>query len=98
MKKSIAKQKKMLTDAGQDERGIGKLEKLKTYMMINIQTLKDKSPSHIAEMLMIGSNMGVIDAVKNIKKYYDADKEVINLMGKLLETEENNLQKLRRFL
>lgn len=90
--------KKMLTDAGCDEKGIGKLEKLKTYMMINIQTLKDKSPSHIAEMLMIGSNMGVIDAVKNIKKYYDADKEVINLMGKLLETEENNLQKLRRFL
>ena len=38
--------------------------------MINIQTLTDKSASHISEMLIIGSNMGIINALnllKNIK-------------------------------
>ncbi len=56
--------KKALNDSGYDEKGIGALEKVKTYLMINLQTLTDKSPAHISEMLMVGSNMGVINAVK----------------------------------
>ena len=59
---------KMLNDNGFDEKGIGALDKVKTYLMINMQTLNDKTPSHISEMLIIGSNMGVINAVKKLKK------------------------------
>ena len=67
--------------------------------MINMQTLTDKSPSHIAEMLIIGSNMGVIDAIKNIKKYeQEAEANIIKLMKKLLRFEENNIQQLKKFL
>lgn len=67
---SVAKQK--LNENGYDEKGIGTLDKVKTYIMINMQTLNDNSSSHIAEMLIIGSNMGVINAVKNLKKYREA--------------------------
>jgi hypothetical protein len=31
--------------------------------------MTDKTPFHIAEMLIIGSNMGIINAIKNLKKY-----------------------------
>ena len=44
--------------------------------MVNIQTLTDKSSSHIAEMLMVGSNMGIINAIKNLKKYSDAEQSI----------------------
>lgn len=90
--------KRLLNENGYDEKGIGSLNKIKTYLMINMQTLIDKSASHIAEMLMIGSNMGIINAIKNIKKYNNADSHIIQLMEKLLKIEENNVQDLKQFL
>jgi len=90
--------KTMLNENGYDEKGISALEKIRTYLMIEMQTLNDRSSSHIAEMLIVGSNMGVINAVKNIKKYSDAEPKIINLMERLLRFEENNVQQLKAFL
>ncbi len=88
----------LLNTNGYDEKGLSTLEKAKTYMMINMQTLTNKTSSHISEMLIIGSNMGVIDAVKNLKKYVEAEKDITDLMKKLLKFEENNIQQLKNFL
>lgn len=89
---------KILNENGYDEKGIGALEKLRTYLMINIQTLTDKTPSHISEMLIVGSNMGIINAVKNLKKYENEEPNITGLMERLLKFEENNIQKLKEFL
>lgn len=88
----------LLNQNGYDEKGIGKFEKIKTYIMLNMQTMTDKSPSHIAEMLIIGSNMGVVNAVKNIKKYQGAEPNILELMQRLLRFEENNIQELKNYL
>ncbi len=93
-----AQAKEMLNQNGYDEKGITQLAKLKTYVMINIQTMTDKTPSHISEMLIIGSNMGVIDAIKNIKKYNDAEKNILELMEKLQKFEKGNIEQLKQFL
>ena len=90
--------KEALNKNGYDEKGIGALDKIKTYLMINMQTLTDKSASHISEMLIIGSNMGIINAVKKLKRYKDAEPDIINLMERLLKFEENNVQQLKAFL
>jgi len=90
--------KAMLNENGYDEKGISALEKIRTYLMIEMQTMTDKSASHIAEMLIVGSNMGIINAVKNIKKYSDAEPKILNLMERLLKFEENNVQELKKFL
>lgn len=83
---------------GDKEKGVGKFNEIKTYLMINIQTLTDKSASHIAEMLIIGSNMGIIQAIKKLKDYKDADEDVKALMNRLLEFEENNVRRLKNYL
>lgn len=89
----------LLNKNGYDEKGIGALDKIKTDLMINMQTLADKSNTHIAEMMIIGSNMGVINAVKNIKRYQGAaESDITALMERLLEFEENNIQKLKEYL
>jgi hypothetical protein len=90
--------KQLLNENGYDEKGISAFEKVRTYLMINMQTLTDKSSSHIAEMMIIGSNMGIIDATKNIKKYKGANPAFLDLMKKLLQFEENNVQELKKFL
>ena len=88
--------KKLLNRHGYDEKGIGTLEKIMAYLMIDMKTLMDKSSSHIAEMLIQGSNMGIIDAVKRINQYEkEAEKEVTALMKRLLKFEENNVERLK---
>lgn len=88
----------MLNSNGYDEKGISAFQKIRTYLMINVQTLTDKTASHISEMLIIGSNMGVIDAIKNIREYKDVEKDIVQLMNKLLKMEEKNIEKLKEFL
>ena len=91
--------KKLLNRHGYDEKGIGALEKIMAYLMIDMKTLMDKTSSHIAEMLIQGSNMGIIDAVKRINQYEkEAEKEVTALMKRLLKFEENNVERLKEAL
>ena len=87
-----------LEQRGHAEKDVPAFQKLTSYLMINMKTLVDKSPSHIAEMLIIGSNMGIIEAIKDMRRYADADKDVLKLMQTLRKIEENNIQSLRDFL
>lgn len=87
-----------LNENGYDEKGIGAFTKIQSYVLINMQTIMDKTPSHLSEMLIIGSNMGVIDAIKNIKKYKNAEPSILKLMDDLKKFEENNIEQLKPFL
>jgi hypothetical protein len=91
--------RELLNQNGYDEKGLSAFEKVRTYLMINMETLINKTTSHIAEMLLLGSNMGVIDAIKNLKKYKgEAEADIIQLMEQLLAFEENNAKELKLFL
>ena len=85
-------------ESGHDEKGLSAFEKIKTYLMVNMQTLTDQSTSHIAQMLITGSSMGVTDAIKKEKEYKDARKDILALMEKLRKFEEKNIEKLKEFL
>ena len=89
---------KHLSKRGCPEKDVPMFQKLSSYLTINVKTLVDRSPSHIAEMMIIGSNMGVIEAIKDMRRYADADKAVLKLMQALLTIEENNVQALKEFL
>lgn len=93
-KKAIA----MLNKNGYDEKGINAFDKFKIAAMTEFETIKDNSSSHIAEMLIIGSNMGIIQAIKNLKKYKNVESEIAELMSDLKESEENNVKELKNFL
>jgi len=90
--------KEMLNQNHFSAKDISSFEKMSTYLMINLKTLTDKSTSHIAEMMIDGSNMGILDATKIIKEYSDAEPDILNLMKKLLKIEENNVKALKEFL
>lgn len=91
--------KRLLNESGVDEKGISSFNKIKTYLMINMQTLTNATVPHIAEMLIVGSNMGVIDAIKKMNEYKEsADHEIIDLMDRLKVFEENNIQRLKKYL
>lgn len=98
-KSFLHKAERMLRENGYDEKGIGLLEKMQSYLMLNIQTIMDSSVSHIAEMMIQGSTMGVTDALKNLHKYENgADKDILKLMKSLQEYEEKNIEALKKFV
>lgn len=90
--------KRLLNENGFDEKGLTMFEKVRTYLMISAQTMMDKTSSHIAEMLITGSNMGILDATKHLKKADHVERDIKNLMDRLLKFEESNVQKLKAFL
>ncbi len=90
--------RELLNKNGYAEKGISTCSKLKTYISIRMQTAKDKTTSHVAEMLILGSNMGIVDAIKNLKQYEDAEEDIRTLMKRLLTFEEGNVQQLKHFL
>ena len=70
---------------------------------ITMNTLADSSDSHIAEMMIQGSNMGIIDIVKKLNAYgEDADitevETELNLLREVMKFEEDCVQKLKKYL
>ncbi len=73
------------------------VEKAMTWSNIQMQTINDKSNSKIAEMLLQGTNMGIIEGRKmlNNKKL---DKQVKLLIEEFVAMQEECVEKLKEFL
>jgi hypothetical protein len=90
--------REMLHERGHTEKDLSAMTQLASHFVIGAKTLADSSTAHMAEMMMKGSTMGIIEAAKNLKKYDDADKPVLSLAEKLLRTEESNVEHIKPFL
>ena len=87
-----------IEEAKKTSKGIASYTKLTTYLMINFNTLINKTPSHIAEMIIQGSTMGIIDVTKRLKDYKDANKDISALAQMLLTFEQQNVEEMKKFL
>lgn len=65
---------------------------------ITLNTLIDKTSTHLAEMMVQGSTMGVIDMKRALKTYTGADDTITKIANKLCETEQNNVRKMLEFV
>lgn len=96
--KIYSESEKMINDRDRHAKGITPFTKAFSRFMINMKTMRDKSPSHISEMLIQGSTMGIIDVNKKMNRYGDADKNILKLGKRLHEFEEHNVDELKKFL
>lgn len=92
------KAKTLIENMGKPPKDIDSISSATSYIMIKMNTLTDKSPSHISEMMMRGSNMGIIDIRKRLNQYKNVDAEITALAQKLLEFEERNVEELKKHL
>ncbi len=84
---------------GGEPKGPGEVSDAMSDIMLHMKTAVDKSPSHIAEMMIRGSTMGTVQATRRIHQYADQkDREALDLADRLLETEERNIQQLKAYL
>lgn len=79
-------------------KNISKMTELITYFNIKMSTTKDNTSSHIAKMMVQGSDMGIIQITENLNKYKRLKPTIRQLGKKLLEIEENNSKNLKKYL
>lgn len=79
-------------------KSIGTIPRLTTYLSINLKTMTNKTSAHIAEMMIQGSTMGIIDVTRKIKEYKNVTKDVKELGNRLLKFEQQNVEEMKRFL
>ena len=65
---------------------------------IQMNTLKDTSNSKIAELLIQGTNMGIIEGRKLLNHNKNLDKETDKLLNDFVKFQEESVEKLKSFL
>ena len=74
------------------------MNKMMTWYGIQMNTLKDTSNSKIAELLIQGTNMGIIEGRKLLNHNKNLDKETDRLLNDFVRFQEESVEKLKSFL
>ena len=89
----------LLRSYGEEPKGPGMWDDVSASLMIKVNTLTDRSPSHLAQMLIQGSAMGIVDIQKELNQQgTQADLDILKLAKKLVDGEEKNVETLKKFL
>ena len=73
------------------------MNKAMTWYGIEMKTLTDKSVSKIAEILLQGTNMGIIEGRK-LLNHKNTNDEVHSLVQAYVDMQEEAVEKLKQFL
>ncbi len=79
-----------------DESSFG--TKMMSYIGTELNTIKDKSNSHIAEIMIQGGNMGIIECQKLLNHNPQSDEHVKNILNDFVTMQKNNIEKMKMFL
>lgn len=73
------------------------MNKVMTWYGINMKTMTDKSNSKIAELLLQGTNMGIIEGRKLLNNK-DMDEEIHKLLQEFVTMQEQWVEVLKKYL
>ena len=65
---------------------------------IQTNTLTDHTDSKLSELLMQGTNMGIIEGRRILNAHDDLDTDVKNLINDFVSYQEESVEKLKKFL
>jgi len=91
--------KEYMKDNGYDIKAKPIMSKMGAFMGINMEVMKDNSDSKMADMLIQGFTMGVINVTKRIDTFdKDADKNILKLGKEFKKFQEENIEMLKKYL
>ena len=83
---------------GNVPKDIPPMQKTMAHMEVKMNTAVDDSVSHIAEMMLQGTNMGIIEGRRILNAHDDLDEDVKNLINDFVSYQEESVEKLKKFL
>ncbi len=73
------------------------MNKMMTWYGVEMKTMTDHSDSKIAELLLNGVNMGIIEGKKILNKK-EIDEEVSNIINEYVSMQERSVEVLKEYL
>ena len=75
-----------------------KMNKIMTWYGIQMKTITDDTPSKLSELLMQGTNMGIIEGRRLLNHNQRIDDNVKNILNDFVSMQEDSVETLKKFL
>ncbi len=89
---------KKLQALGVEPEPVGAGKKLGMKIGTEMSTIMNTETDHLAELMIKGSNMGIVNMTKVLNGNPGMTDDVKGLAQKLITTEQNNIEKLKTYL
>ncbi|MCI9063270.1 MAG: hypothetical protein HFJ17_01520 [Clostridia bacterium] len=74
------------------------MNKVMTWWGVQMKTMTDQSNSNIAELLLNGTNMGIIEGRRLLNQNPHIDKDIKSLLNDFVKMQEDSVEKLKTYL
>ena len=74
------------------------MNKMMTWYGIQMKTMTDDTTSKLSELLMQGTNMGIIEGRRLINQNPDADRDVKGVLDDFVTMQEDSVETLKKYL
>lgn len=74
------------------------MNKVMTWYGIQMKTMKDDTTSKLSELLMQGTNMGIIEGRRLLNQNDDAEPDVKNILNDFVVMQEDSIETLKKYL
>lgn len=74
------------------------MNKMMTWYGIQMRTMKDETTSKLSELLMQGTNMGIIEGRRLINQNIDMAPEVKKILNDFVVMQEDSVETLKKYL
>lgn len=68
------------------------------WMGMQMNTLMDKTPSHLAELLITGNTMGIVSLIRTKNSLPEADQASIELFNRMIALQSDGIERAKAFL
>ena len=77
---------------------IGQMNKVISWWGIQMKTMTDKSNSNLSELLLNGTNMGIIEGRRLLNQNENINEEIHTLLGDFVKMQEDSVEILKKYL
>ncbi len=81
-----------------EDKELGIFVKMNSDIMSNMKTMMDSSDSHIAKMMIEGTNKGLVQLEELLNHYDGCDEKIKEMIQKILDREKENYEELKIYL
>ena len=74
------------------------MNKMMTWYGIQMKTMTDDSTSKLSELLMQGTNMGIIEGRRLLNQNQNAEKDVKSILNDFVVMQEDSVETLKKYL
>ena len=76
----------------------GPMQKAGMWMGVQLNTMMDRTPSHIADIAIQGATMGVVTMTRERRELSEADENAQSLAARLITIQQDSIDRLKEFL